>query len=270
MNLAADDGRGLPMQRAQPLGLTQQVRLDRITYSYPGSAHPAIHEICLAIPARGSLGIVGKTGSGKTTLVDLILGVLCPQAGTLSVDGTGITASNLRAWQATIGYVSQNIYLADASVSANIAFGVDPDQIDHQAVERAARIADLHDFVTRELPQGYDTEVGERGVRLSGGQRQRIGIARALYHDPELLILDEATSALDNLTEQAVMDAVNNLGRRKTIIVIAHRLSTVRACDRIVLLEHGRIVAEDSYDGLIQHNQAFRAMSAVAAPGAKS
>ena len=155
----------------------------------------------------------------------------------------------------------QAIFLTDESVASNIAFGLPPEAIDRAAVERAARIAELHDFVVTELPQGYDTPVGERGVRLSGGQRQRIGIARALYHDPDVLIMDEATTALDNLTEKAVMDAVHNLGHAKTIVLIAHRLSTVRACDTIFMMEHGRVVAQGSYDELIAENQTFRAMA---------
>ena len=172
-----------------------------------------------------------------------------------------IAAANLRSWQNSIGYVPQQIFLTDDTVAANIAFGLPASEIDQAAVERAARIAELHDFVTSELPQGYDTLVGERGVRLSGGQRQRIGIARALYHDPDVLIMDEATSALDNLTERAVMDAVHNLGRAKTIILIAHRLSTVRACDTIFMLEQGRLIAEGTYDDLIDTNRKFRAMA---------
>ena len=153
------------------------------------------------------------------------------------------------------------IFLTDDSVSANIAFGRDPADIDRAAVERAARTAELHDFVMRELPEGYATKVGERGVRLSGGQRQRIGIARALYHDPDVLILDEATSALDNLTERAVMDAVHNLGHAKTVVMIAHRLSTVRDCDVIFMLEQGRVVASGSYDALLETNRQFRALA---------
>ena len=155
----------------------------------------------------------------------------------------------------------QQIFLTDDTGAANIAFGLPPEARDSAAVERAARLAELHDFVIRDLPQGYDTEVGERGVRLSGGQRQRIGIARALYHDPAVLILDEATSALDNLTERAVMDAVRNLAHAKTIIMIAHRLTTVRACDTIFLMENGRLVAEGTFDELVVGNETFRRMA---------
>ena len=172
----------------------------------------------------------------------------------------------MRAWQNNIGYVPQAIFLTDDTVAANIAFGLPPEQIDQAAVERAARIAELHDFVMEELPQGYDTLVGERGIRLSGGQRQRIGIARALYHDPDVLIMDEATSALDNLTERAVMDAVHNLGHAKTIILIAHRLTTVQACDTIFMLEHGRLIAQGSYDELLDTSRKFRAMAVGGTP----
>jgi len=193
--------------------------------------------------------------------VDVILGLLEPQEGTLKIDGQPITATNRRQWQQAIGYVPQHIYLADDSVAANIAFGVNTKDIDQQAVERAGKIANLHEFVINDLPQGYATTVGERGVRLSGGQRQRIGIARALYHNPQVLILDEATSALDNLTEQAVMEAVNNLGHDITIILIAHRLSTVRQCDQIYLLERGEVKASGNYDELNASNQQFKAMA---------
>ena len=173
-----------------------------------------------------------------------------------------ITEANRRAWQRSLGYVPQSIYLTDDSIARNIAFGIPADQIDMQAVERAARIAALHDFVVQDLPKGYETLVGERGVRLSGGQRQRIGIARALYSDPSLLILDEATSALDNITERVVMEAVQNIRADKTIILIAHRLTTVRQCDAIFLLEKGQVASVGTYDELVAQNETFRKMAA--------
>ena len=156
------------------------------------------------------------------------------------------------------GYVPQHIYLADDTIAANIAFGTKLKNINHEAVEKASKIANLHEFVKNELPNKYETTIGERGVRLSGGQRQRVGIARALYHDPQVLILDEATSALDNITEKAVMDAVNNLNKNKTIILIAHRLSTVKNCDKIFLLEKGELVCEGTFEELIKVNDNFR------------
>ena len=197
-------------------------------------------------------------------MVDVILGLLEPQEGKLSVDGQLITVANSRQWQRSVGYVPQYIYLVDDSVAANIAFGVKADNIDLQAVERAAKIAHLHEFVVNDLPQGYATTVGERGVRLSGGQRQRIGIARALYHSPQVLILDEATSALDNLTDRAVMEAVNNLGHDMTIILIAHRLSTCATVRSDLPARAGRssfLKASGTYQQLTDTNQQFGAMS---------
>ena len=241
-----------------PLPLTQAITLNHVSYRYPNAPQPALKDINLSIPVHSSVGFVGATGSGKTTTVDVILGLLEPQEGSLNIDGQPITTVNRRKWQRAIGYVPQHIYLADDSVAANIAFGVNVKDIDQQAVERAAKIANLHEFVVNDLPQGYVTTVGERGVRLSGGQRQRIGIARALYHNPQVLILDEATSALDSLTEQAVMEAVNNLGHDITIILIAHRLSTVRQCDQIYLLERGEVKASGTFGELTQANKSFR------------
>ena len=259
--LTPETAASLLLERTPPLGIAASLRLDQVTYAYPGSERQALKELSLTIPAGSTIGLVGVTGSGKTTLVDVILGLLRPQQGQVCVDEKPITPTNLRAWQSTIGYVPQHIYLADDSITANIAFGILAEQVDYAAVERAARIANLHDFVTQEMSSGYDTLVGERGVRLSGGQRQRIGIARALYHDPELLILDEATSALDNLTEQAVMEAVHNLGNRKTIIIIAHRLTTVQECDTIFLLEHGKLESHGTFSELKQKNSRFRTMA---------
>lgn len=161
----------------------------------------------------------------------------------------------------SIGYVPQQIFLVDDTISANIAFGLPETEIDHTAVERAARVASLHDFIVNDLPNGYATHVGERGVRLSGGQRQRIGIARALYHDPDVIILDEATSALDNLTERAVMEAVQAIGHKKTIIIVAHRLTTVRGCDVIFMLDKGKVVAKGTFEELSRDNAVFRQMT---------
>lgn len=243
------------------LPLSRQLELCNVSYTYPKAEHPTLIDLSLIIPARATVGFVGGTGAGKTTVVDVILGLLKPQKGEVRADGVCVTPENRRQWQQTIGYVPQHIFLADETVAANIAFGAPPDQINMQAVEHAARVAELHDFVIRDLPQGYQTKVGERGVRLSGGQRQRIGIARALYHDPDILILDEATSALDHITERAVMDAVLNLAHRKTILIVAHRLTTLRACDTLFVLEAGRLKAQGTYDVLLSANQDFRQMA---------
>ena len=250
-----------PEARSTPLALTRSISLNGITFCYPKAEKAVLKGFSITIPARSTIGLVGATGSGKTTVVDLILGFLEPSEGALQVDGVSIDVGNRRRCQRAIGYVPQQIYIADDTVAANIAFGLESTQIDQGAVERAARIANLHDFVTNELPQGYATTMGERGVRFSGGQRQRIGIARALYHNPQVLILDEATSALDNLTEQAVMEAVHNLGSEITVILIAHRLTTVRDCDQIYLLRNGQIVSVGSYEELAKYNEDFRAMA---------
>lgn len=236
--------------------------LDGVSYAYPGAAGPALQDVDLVIPARSSVAFVGRTGAGKTTLADLVLGLLLPDSGKIEVDTRSLDKDSLPAWQANIGYVPQSIYLADASISENIAFGIPHQEIDQAAVERAAAIANIHDYIMHELPLGYGTTVGDRGVRLSGGQRQRIGIARALYHDPDVLIMDEATSALDSETEQAVMQAVARLAGKKTIIMIAHRLSTVRDCDQIVVLERGRIAGTGTYDQLKNANSAFQRLLA--------
>lgn len=247
--------------QTQALQLHRQLDLAQIGFKYASAERQALTGLDLTIPARTTIGIVGGTGAGKTTLIDLILGLLTPDTGQILVDGTPVNAENLRAWQKTLGYVPQAIYLSDDTIAANIAFGLPAAEIDWPALEHAARAAALHDFVMSDLPQGYDTIVGERGVRLSGGQRQRIGIARALYRSPSLLIMDEATSALDNITERVVMEAVHNIRSDTTIILIAHRLSTVKDCDRIFLMEKGRIAASGTYHELVQSNATFRAMA---------
>jgi ATP-binding cassette, subfamily B, bacterial PglK len=248
--------------RTEPLKLERELELDKVSFAYAQAEKPTLRGVDLVIPARTTVGIVGGTGAGKTTLVDLVLGLLTPDDGVIRVDGQPITPENLRAWQGTLGYVPQTIFLTDETIASNVAFGVPKDEIDMVAVERAARVAALHDFVVSDLPQGYQTFVGERGVRLSGGQRQRIGIARALYRDPTLLIMDEATSALDNITERVVMEAVDRIRADKTIILIAHRLTTVKTCDTIFLMDRGRLLAQGSYDELLAGNEVFRRMVA--------
>lgn len=241
--------------------LNQSLELRNVTFTYPGADRTALHGVDMLIEARSTIGIVGGTGAGKTTLVDIMLGLLDPQGGELVIDGTPLDPATIPSWQRSLGYVPQHIFLSDATVLQNIAFGVPKDEIDREMAEAAARIASLHDFVLTELPQGYETEVGERGVRLSGGQRQRIGIARALYRNPSTIIFDEATSALDNLTERAVMEAVHNMAGQKTIIMIAHRLSTVRNCDQIVLMQSGQVAAQGTFDELLEANSYFRALA---------
>ena len=238
-------------QDKSSLSLNKAITLKNIHFSYPKSSRETLKDISFIIPAKTTVGLIGTTGSGKTTVVDVILGLLEVQKGTLEVDGNIITRENARSWQRSIGYVPQHIYLSDDTVASNIAFGLDPQNIDQEAVEKASKLANLHSFVTEELPKKYQTKVGERGVRLSGGERQRIGIARALYHNPKLLILDEATSALDNQTEAAIMDAVNTLGKNITIILIAHRLTTLTKCDNIIKLKKGEIIDQGKFDKMI-------------------
>ncbi|NMG01816.1 ABC transporter ATP-binding protein [Azoarcus taiwanensis] len=244
-----------------PLNPQCAIVLQDVTYRYPETDKAALEDLNINIPVNTTIGLVGSSGAGKSTLVDLILGLLKPESGEVRIDDTVLGPANIRNWQATLGYVPQSIFLADQSIAANIALGLPADRIDRQAVERAARLANLHDFVTQELPEGYDTIIGERGVRLSGGQRQRIGIARALYRDPSVLIFDEATSALDNTTERAVMEAIHNLSGSKTIILVAHRLTTVQSCDRILVLHEGKIVEQGNWESLISQGRIFQRLA---------
>lgn len=251
-----------PREAPPRMPFEKKIQLDCVSFQYPETDVPVIMEQDLTIGKNTTVGFVGPTGCGKTTIVDIILGLLSPSGGSLRVDDTTISDENVRSWQACLGYVPQHIYLTDDSIARNIAFGVPPKKIDAERVKHAAGIANLAPFIEEELPRGYETVVGERGVRLSGGQRQRIGIARAVYHDPSVLVMDEATSALDNVTEAQVMTAIDNLTHQKTIILIAHRISTVRNCDVIFLMEKGRIVANGTYDELMQTSAAFQAMVA--------
>ncbi|SDP62142.1 ABC-type bacteriocin/lantibiotic exporter, contains an N-terminal double-glycine peptidase domain [Sulfitobacter litoralis] len=254
-----------PLPRRMPLkmGLRDNLRLVDISYRYPNADIAGLYGLSLDIHAGEKVGIVGSTGAGKTTLADLILGLLRPSEGYIAVDGIEIAQENRRAWQQSVGYVPQDIFLTDASISENIALGVPPKEIDQARVCRAAEIARIDTFILQELTNGYDTHVGERGVRLSGGQRQRIGIARALYQDADLIVFDEATSALDNLTEHEVMSAIDTLPGDKTVLMIAHRLSTVKRCDRILVLDKGRLVGCDTWDALMATNPIFQKIAHV-------
>ena len=225
------------------------IRLDHVRYRYPGRDVDVLTDIDVVIPHGDCVGFIGGSGAGKSTLVDVLLGLLPPSSGTVTVDGFDIQ-ENLRGWQELIGYVPQSIYLVDGSIRRNVAFGVPEHVIDDEAVRRALRAARLDDFI-RSLPDGIETVVGERGVRLSGGQRQRIAIARALYHDPQVLVLDEATSALDTDTEREVMSAVEALHGAKTLIIVAHRLSTVAQCDVLHRVEGGRIVHSGAFTEVV-------------------
>lgn len=234
--------------------LNKSINLNNINFSYPNSSNMTLKGININIPVKSKVGIIGTTGSGKTTLVDIILGLLETTEGNLDFDGIQITKDNLSSWQRSIGYVQQNIYLSDDTIASNIAFGINKKDIVQGQVEKVSKIANLHKFIMEELPNKYQTIVGERGIRLSGGQRQRIGIARSLYKKPQLLIFDEATSALDNQTEQVVMEAINNIGQDMTIIIIAHRLNTLKQCDKIFLIHKGKLEKEGTYEEIININ----------------
>ena len=248
-----------PAKGLPPLRLNESLELRNASFRFPGGWRDALSHLTLQVPAKSTTGIVGRTGAGKSTLVDVILGLLPLDSGSIRIDGRSLEADDIQRWQATVGYVPQSIHLLDDTIAANIAFGADPERIDMQAVARAAETAELDGFV-RTLDEGYDSMVGERGVRLSGGQRQRIGIARALYREPDVLVLDEATSALDTLTERAVLDAVDRLGGEKTILIVAHRLSIMRRCDSLILMENGRILDRGSCDDLRLRNALFAEM----------
>ena len=257
-----DSGAAGPIDHPlETLKIERDIRLVNVTFRYPGKSVPALSDIDLTIPAKKVIGLVGATGSGKSTAIDMLLGLITPEKGELRVDSKKIDGTTTRVWQNTVGYVPQSIFLADATIRENIAFGLSPYRIDEAKVERAAALAHL-DELLNDLSDGFDTRVGERGVQLSGGQRQRIGIARALYNDADVLILDEATSALDGITEKLIMEAIHDFSGSKTIVMIAHRLSTVRRCDCIYLMRNGEIIDSGSYDSLNSGNLVFREMAA--------
>jgi len=254
----------------QPSGATQgadrtrpsaMIGIEGVWHRYEGAPDHALKGIDIAIPVGTAVGLVGSTGAGKSTVVDVLLGLLIPERGGLTLDGHRLDAAELRRWRTQVGYVPQSIYLLDDTIRRNIALGIEDRDVDEAALEQAIRLAQLGRFIDRQ-PEGLDTIVGESGVRISGGERQRIGIARALYHDPAILILDEATSALDNTTERAVIEAVEGMKGERTVVMIAHRLSTVQGCETLYYLKDGRVEGSGDYEALRQGHREFREMAA--------
>ncbi len=243
-----------------PLALQKTIQFDNVCFHYDAQGPWVLDGINLTIPKGVRMGFIGTTGSGKSTALDLMMSLLEPTKGHILVDGQPIDDQLRQAWQLAIAHVPQSIFLSDATIAENIAFGVQPDQIDMDRVHLAANQAQIAEFIENR-PEGYNAFVGERGIRLSGGQRQRIGIARALYKQATVLIFDEATSALDNATEQAVMDAIEGFNRDLTILIIAHRLTTVRRCDTIIELKYGKVIAQGTYEHLLEYSPSFRNMS---------
>ena len=241
--------------------LKKHIHFENVYFNYPSSKNRVLKSINFKINANEKIAFVGPTGSGKTTIIDLILGILSPSSGKILIDKILLDENNLREWQSKIGYVPQNIYLSNDTLAANIAFGVKKEDIDMEQVKKAAKIANLDKFIQNELPNKFNTVAGERGVKLSGGQRQRIGIARALYNRPDILVLDEATSALDTITEKAVMQSIDELKENITVILIAHRLSTIKNTDKIFLLDSGQIKDTGTYDDLVKNNAIFQSMA---------
>ena len=246
------------------LPIRETIEFKQVCFCYPDRQHPTICELNLTIKACTTVGLVGMTGTGKTTLVNLMLGLLLPSTGQIMVDSTPLTTHNVQQWQGNIGYVSQDIALLDDTILNNIAFGLPPEEIDQERVIETARIANIHHVIIDDLPHGYHTVIGHNGIKLSGGQRQRLSMARALYRQPSVLVLDEATSALDNVTEEIILETIRLLSHQKTIIIVAHRLTTLLACDIIHLLQDGYIVASGNYQHLLQHSPQFEEMARMA------
>lgn len=255
--LKDDHKKNLNTKESSEIRFNEALILNNVTYRYPGTENNALTDIFLTIRKNTSFGIVGESGAGKSTLVDILLGLLTIDKGSILCDGVEIHCDNDISLSHLVGYVPQQVFLLDASIKENIAFGVDADTIDLLALQKVIRIAQLEEFIDQ-LPNGIDTKIGEKGAKISGGQRQRIGIARALYRDPDILIMDEATSALDAATEKEFNNALKNLMQEKTLIVIAHRLSSVQICEEIIQLEQGRIIASGKYNDMLEKSESFR------------
>lgn len=240
--------------------LRSAIELKDLSFQYPNKSEIALSNINMKINSNNIIGVVGESGSGKSTLIDIILGLISPSSGEILIDGIVLNNRNIRNWQNSIGYVPQTIFLADASIKENVAFGLHADDIDENRVVEAIKLANLEEHV-RTLPEGINSLVGEKGVQLSGGQRQRIAIARALYNDPNVIVFDEATSALDGLTEKVIMDSIYKLSQTKTIILIAHRLNTVKNCDVIYLFDKGKLIDSGSFEEMKDRNNHFKLMA---------
>ena len=236
-----------------------EIILKNITFKYPNKKNFSLENISLTIKPNTTVGFVGKSGSGKSTLIDIIIGLLKPQQGEITIDGTPLIKQNLRTWQNKIGIVSQTIFLTEGTIAENVAFGIPHDLIKYEQVKKVLKLAHLEEWVLG-LENGIHTKVGERGIQLSGGQRQRIGIARALYNETDVLVFDEATSALDGITEKAIMNAIHDFTGKKTIIMIAHRLSTVKKCNKIFIIDRGCVVDNGNYQQLLKKNEQFKKM----------
>ncbi len=249
-----------PVQEKKYLPFKRDILLENITFTYPGKTVSAINKLDMSIPVNSLIGLVGPSGAGKSTLIDIILGLITPQFGKIMVDETLVTPENCRSWQNTIGFVAQDIFLSDGTIAENIAFGIHKSEINIDKVRETLKLAQLTELIDS-LDKGIETPVGERGIQLSGGQRQRIGIARALYHDAELLVFDEATSSLDGITENMIMESITNLTGQKTIVIIAHRLKTVQKCDQIFFMDQGKVIDYGSYEKLIETNELFKKMA---------
>ncbi len=245
--------------RNRRLIFNEKICFEKASYMYPGSSVEAVTNISLSIPKGSAVGFVGQSGAGKTTLVDMLLGLLEPQTGKITVDNKNIH-DDIVAWKENIGYIPQFIFLSDNTIKRNIAFGLSDEEIEEEKLQNAIEAAQLRELIAS-LPEGIDTIIGERGTRLSGGQRQRIGIARALYNNPKVLVMDEATSALDNVTERYIINAIDQFKGERTIIMIAHRLTTVKKCDHLYFMQKGQIIDSGTYDKLIGKNLEFKKMA---------
>jgi ABC-type bacteriocin/lantibiotic exporter with double-glycine peptidase domain len=259
LELVERSGRGQGAQPASRLDFRESIRLESVSLTYPGTEQPALRDVNLEIRRGESIGIVGPTGGGKSTLLDVLIGILRPTGGRVTVDGQDLHGRE-PDWWASLGAVPQQVFLIDDTLRRNIALGIEDDAVDEVAVREAVTLAQL-DTTVDELPDGLETVVGERGVRLSGGQRQRVAIARALYHRPDILIFDEGTSALDTNTERELIAAIDRLRGQLTLVIVAHRLATVRGCDRIVLVERGRVEGTGAYDDLFARSAGFRRLA---------